>query len=273
MMQERKIELTDGPLYYKEYGIGPIVVLLHGFGEDSSIWKHQVNHLPGYRLLVPDLPGSGRSAMITDMSMEGMARAVQQLLVAKLAQGEKAVVVGHSMGGYITLALAEQYPHLLRGFGLFHSTAAADSEEKKEVRRKGIAFIQSHGGKAFLETTIPNLYSPHTKENKESLLKEHLSAAHNFLDAALVSYYVSMMNRKDRKDVLKNAAVPVLLILGRHDAAVPISDSWHQTHMADLSYIHILELSGHMGMVEEPQKSNEILAEYLNSLDNTLYKA
>jgi len=272
-MQERTIDLPQGPLYYRRYGDGPLVVLLHGFGEDGNIWNGVAGALEGFRILVPDLPGSGRSPMIADMSMEGLAAAVNGLLEAERAPGEKAALIGHSMGGYITLAFAEQFPQKLRGLGLFHSTAAADSAEKKETRQKGIAFIQSHGGGAFLQTAIPNLYSPVTRAERPVLVEAHLSTVHNFSDAALVSYYVSMMSRKERKDILKSTRVPVLMILGKYDTAVPVSDLWDQTHMADLSYIHILDLSGHMGMAEEPQKTNEILQEYLNSLDNTLYKA
>ena len=96
------------------------------------------------------------------------------------------------MGGYVALAFAEKWGEMLEGFGLFHSTAFADSAEKKEVRRKGIQFIERNGPYEFLKTTIPGLFSPASRENKTELIEELLKTAHNFSGAALVSYYVSM---------------------------------------------------------------------------------
>jgi len=112
------------------------VVLLHGFAEDGDVWKYQLADLAaGYLVIVPDLPGSGRSDMTDDMSIEGMALCVKKIidheLPANASLAEDGItMIGHSMGGYITLAFANKYPGLLAGFGLFHSTAFADTEEK-----------------------------------------------------------------------------------------------------------------------------------------------
>src|SRR5437667_131939 len=81
---------------------------------------------------IPELPGSGRSDMIDDMSIEGMDEAIHAII--DLEKKEKCIIIGHSMGGYITLAFAEKYPGYLSAFGLFHSTAYPDSEEKIAAR-------------------------------------------------------------------------------------------------------------------------------------------
>jgi pimeloyl-ACP methyl ester carboxylesterase len=265
----QNVQLPGGKnIGYRSFGEGPAVVLLHGFGEDGTVWDAQVNHIPGYRLLVPDLPGTGNSDLLQDMTMEGMADAVFTLLET-LTGKEPVTLVGHSMGGYITLAFAERYPQKLRSFGLFHSTAYADSEEKKATRRKGIEFIEQHGGPSFLKTTIPNLYSPTNRERLSYILQKHISLVHNFSDAALVSYYWSMMERPDRTAVLEGSRVPVLMVLGRHDTAVPLTDGLKQAHLSFLSYIHVLEESGHMGMWEEPERSNRILLDFINHTAKT----
>jgi pimeloyl-ACP methyl ester carboxylesterase len=270
-MQEKETILNGNRLFYRTVGEGPAIVLLHGFGEDSTIWKAQFDALPGFKLIIPDLPGSGRSETIEDMSMEGLAEMVHQLVIHEYhGQPGPVTMIGHSMGGYVTLAFADKYPNMLSGFGLFHSTSYADSEEKKEVRQKGIEFIEQHGPFEFLKTTIPNLYSPNTKELKKALIDEHIMASHNFSGAALVSYYLSMKQRPDRSHLLKQTHLPVLFIMGKYDSAVPLEDGLKQCHLPNQSYVYILEASGHMGMLEEPEKSNQILNEFLKATSNRL---
>ena len=137
-MEQKEIKYQGKRLSYRSRGEGLPVVLVHGFGEDSRVWDAQLDALKDYHLIVPDLPGTNRSEMIDDMSMEGMAAALERLIVHETAtvyykEGEpgSVVMIGHSMGGYITLAFAEKHPQMLRGFGLFHSSAYADTDEKK----------------------------------------------------------------------------------------------------------------------------------------------
>src|SRR5688572_7259971 len=148
-------------LHYEVIGKGPAVLLVHGFGEDSTVWRKQKEAIPGFQLILPDLPGSGSSEMINDMSMEGLAESL--LAILDQEKIEQCILIGHSMGGYVALAFAEKYANRLKGLGLFHSTAYADSEAKIETRRKGIQFIQEHGALAFLRTSTPNLFSPGSK--------------------------------------------------------------------------------------------------------------
>lgn len=249
-------------IFYRATGTGKPVILIHGFGEDGEVWRKQVSHLQDkFRLIVPDLPGSGKSELIDDMSMEGMAEVIHAIIHEEKI--EACPVIGHSMGGYIALALVEKYWNHVSAFGLFHSTAYADSEEKKATRRKGIDFIQQHGGFEFLKTAIPNLFSPGSKDKMPERIDEFIRQQHNFSAAALVSYYGAMMERPDLTGQLRKAAVPVLFIMGKYDNAVPLDDVLQQCHLPELSYIHILQKSGHMGMLEEPGGSNRILDKFL----------
>lgn len=251
-------------IHYRSYGSGKPVLFIHGFGEDSNIWNDIIDHLKDrYFLIVPDLPGSGQSEMTGDMSMEGMAEVMMAVLKASLASEGEASLIGHSMGGYIALAFAEKFPQAYSALGLFHSTAFADSEEKKSTRRKGIAFIREHGAHAFLKTVIPNLFSPGFKEENPSIIQKFIEEQHNFSPEALVSYYEAMMARPDRTPVLQKTAEPVLFIMGKYDNAVPLDDVLKQSHLPEKSYIHILRNSGHLGMMEEPVACNRILDKFL----------
>lgn len=261
-MQAKQVAHQNKKVEYRIAGSGPAVLLLHGFGEDGSIWQHQVKMLQNtFTVIVPHLPGTGRSELQEDMRMESLAESVKSVLDAEGIT--QCVMIGHSMGGYATLAFAERYPEYVMGFGLFHSTAFADSDEKKATRQKGIEFIRQHGAYAFLKTSVPNLYGPATKEAAPALIEQHLQSVQSATDAALIKYYEAMMARPDRTHVLQQATVPVLFVLGRHDAAVPPEDGWKQSHMPEKTYIHMLDHSGHMGMVEEVDKSNTLLNELL----------
>ncbi|WP_207515530.1 alpha/beta fold hydrolase [Longitalea luteola] len=256
--------LFDGkPVFYRKEGSGQPVVLIHGFSEDGTVWENQVEYLKSkFQLIIPDLPGSGQSPMNgADWSMEYFAECIRSILDKENIT--KTSMIGHSMGGYITLAFAEQYPDRLHSFGLFHSTAFADSEEKKTARRRGIEFIQQNGAAKFLEQSIPNLFSEITKKRQPELVQKILARYTNFVGQSLVNYYQAMMVRPDRTQVLKNFSGPVLFIMGKHDTAVPYEQGMQQSYMPGLSYIHTLEHSGHMGMWEEPELSNVFLEEFL----------
>jgi pimeloyl-ACP methyl ester carboxylesterase len=261
----RQISFKGKQLYYQCVGEGAPVVLVHGFGEDSSIWNAQAEFLQQqYRVLLPDLPGSGRSELLDDMSMEGLADAVRSVIDAEGL--ESCVLIGHSMGGYIALAFAEKYKEPLNGFGLFHSSAYADTDEKKATRRKGIAFIKEQGAFAFLKTSLPNLYSPATKEKRPALIEAQLQAMKYISGEALCAYYEAMMQRPERTEVLRQSAVPVLFILGRWDTAVPLADGLAQCRLPKIAYIDVFEESGHMGMAEETERSNAFLNRYLSDI-------
>jgi pimeloyl-ACP methyl ester carboxylesterase len=259
---EKIILYQNKKIFYRSTGTGQPVMLVHGFGEDGDVWKNQTDHLKDkFHLIIPDLPGTGRSEMINDMSMEGMAEVLHSIIHEENI--EKCSVIGHSMGGYITLALAGHYWNHVSAFGLFHSSAFADTEEKKETRKKGIEFIKQHGAFEFLKTSTPNLFSPHSKQQMPDSITDFISTLANFSGDALVSYYNAMMARPDRTAVLKNTENPVLFIAGEHDNAVPLNDVLKQCHLPEKSYFHVLRKSGHMGMIEEPEKANRILGEFL----------
>ena len=271
-MKEKYIAFHNTNVFYKTIGTGLPVVLIHGFAEDSNIWENQVEFLKDrFLLILPDLPGSGRSSFINNdnIGIAGYAEVIRQILLAE--QIEQCIMIGHSMGGYITLAYAEKYPESLLSFGLFHSSAYADDEIKVETRKKAIEFIKKNGSGAFLKTSIPGLfYSPLSVRPLE--VARHLvvrqvdsliEKGKSFSPEALIQYYKAMIARPDRTRILRKTALPVLLIMGEHDKAVPFKHSLEQSHIPYRSYIHVLRKSAHMGMLEEPGISNEILANFL----------
>ncbi|HKP32750.1 MAG TPA: alpha/beta hydrolase [Chitinophagaceae bacterium] len=237
------------------------VILVHGFGEDRRVWDQQVKHLEkNYKLIVPDLPGSGNEKL-ADVSMESMANYLKNILDEQSISS--CIMIGHSMGGYVTLAFAEKYPELLSGFGLFHSSAYADSEEKKETRKKAIEFIRKNGTREFLKTSVPNLIAKNTR-NREELIRKLIDEYAYFEPDALIAYYEAMIARPNRTTVLKEFTKPILMVLGVYDTAVPYEQGKEQVKLLQNPVVHTLKNSAHMGMLEEPAESNAILADYIN---------
>ena len=278
-MVEKTILYQNKKIFYRSIGSGDPVMLVHGFGEDGNVWRPPQTRpkkgLPNsqpwlfetpslinrFKFIIPDLPGSGQSEMIEDMSMEGMAEVLHSIIHEENI--DQCTVIGHSMGGYITLALVESYWNHVNAFGLFHSSAFADTDEKKETRKKGMEFIKQHGAFEFLKTSTPNLFSPNSKLQIPNSIDQFINSLKKFTPQALIAYYNAMMDRPDRTSVLKNTKNPVLFIAGEHDNAIPINDVLKQCHLPEKSYIHVLKKSGHMGMMEETKNANRILGEFL----------
>ena len=263
-MQEHALIEKDLSLFYRIAGEGEPVILIHGFAEDSSIWDGMIGGLRNeYKLIVPDLAGSGRSSgNMESVSMESLAEHINMILEKEKI--ESCYMIGHSMGGYITLAFAERHGEKLKGLGLFHSTAYADSEEKKNARNKNIDFIKKHGSGKFIEQAIPNLFSDYTKKQHPEYVNKLIEQYSNFSAISLVAYTEAMRDRPDRTEVLKKFQHPVLLIIGEFDTAVPIEQSLKLCKIAEFVYIYIGAHSGHLGMLEEPEYCLKAIRDFLS---------
>lgn len=261
-------EFDNLQIAYSQKGSGNAIVLIHGFGEDSHVWQGVADILQAnFKVVLIDLPGSGKSVLTTEAlqdeklsTIDFYADIVHALLLH--LKIDTCVMLGHSMGGYITLSFVDKYPQLLKGYGLVHSTAYADSDEKKANRQRGIAMMDEYGGYAFLKTTIPNLFSNAFKHTGSDTIDALIEAGKNFNVVALQNYYRAMMNRLDKTAVLKGSNLPVLFIIGTDDVAVPVKDSLEQTHMPICTYIHVLENAGHMSMIETPSKIVDFISKF-----------
>jgi len=254
-------------IHYVITGKGHPVVLLHGFGEDSSIWDNQVEFFKNkYRIIVPDLRGSGQSELLPneDLSIESMANDVKLILDAE--EIKTCVLFGHSMGGYITLAFAEMFPEKITGFGLIHSTSFADSEEKKIARKKGIEFIEQNGSSAFLRATIANLYGEKFKTASQEIFNHLLEKSLVIKKETLIAYYEAMMMRKDRTDILKKTKIPVLIFIGEEDKAVSPEDALYQSSLPAKCQVRLFQGIAHTGMWESPEVLNKEIHIFLNTI-------
>lgn len=261
---DRRIDFRDIKGFYTDEGKGETVVLIHGFCEDGSVWDYFREKLSAdFRLIVPDLPGFRNSAFTKqELTIDWMADFVRAILDKEKIQNP--IIIGHSMGGYIALALAERYPDLPAGIGLFHSHCFADDDEKKQNRQKGIDFVSKNGTAEFVSELYSNLFGEKFLSESKSTVEGLKAHAKIYPAETIMNCLKAMMNRPERVGVLKSFRKPVLFILGKRDKVISYEKSLEQCALPEVSEVHILENAGHMGMLEEPEKTLEVVAEFAN---------
>jgi pimeloyl-ACP methyl ester carboxylesterase len=242
-------------------GTGKPVVLLHGFCESNQVWGVFANLLAQRcQLIIPDLPGFGASQLPkTPFSIDDVAEIMWQWLDS--INVKNPVLVGHSLGGYVTLAMTHRRSDSVSGFSLFHSTAKADTPEKKQNRDKTIEFVNKNGVEPYIKTYVPGLFF--NKENPA--MKDVYDIAYSTPAATLVAYTEAMRDRPARRNVLDDFDKPVLIIAGEKDDIIPLDTLMDQAIQLRKGRLSILSDTGHMGMLESVNRSVEIVSQFVGA--------
>ncbi|WP_312344197.1 alpha/beta fold hydrolase [Chryseobacterium binzhouense] len=233
------------------------LVLLHGFMENISIWNDLEKKLSkDFTLFKIDLPGHGKSETIAEVhTMELMADEVKKVLDQEKIKNFH--LLGHSMGGYVSLAFAEKFPQDLKTLTLFFSTFLADDEEKKEQRRKSYRIIKdafTHYAKA----GIPNLFNPNERDVLEGKIETALEVALSTNNLGALACVKGMVERPERKHILEKLDSKILVIAGKHDNAVKTETMIK--NLPDRTNIKSYVLDcGHNGHWEKPSICAEII--------------
>ena len=246
------IEYKGTSIFYTDEGEGQAIVLLHGFLENGSMWNNLKPQLikSNCRVVNIDLLGHGQSGCLGYIhTMEVMAETVYNVLAELNINSFK--IIGHSMGGYVALAIAETYPDLINGLCLLNSTAIEDSEERKQNRDRAIEAVkQNH--KTFVRMSISNLFASNNiekfKDQIETIRNEAIKTPLQGIIAALEG----MKIRTNREFVLQNTSFPKMMIIGRKDPVIEYNTDLIQ--VLD-SNIEIVEFSdGHMSHIENKKE-------------------
>jgi pimeloyl-ACP methyl ester carboxylesterase len=251
-------------IFADDRGSGKTVVLLHGFLETHAIWSQFAQALSAhYRVLSFDLPGFGKSHL-PDKEDFSISDVAEEILIELKAMGiEVASVIGHSLGGYVALAMVEKEPTLFSSFGLFHSTALADTPEKKEARTKTADFVKRNGALAF----TANFISPLFADPLHPAISFIAEIATQTKEKTVVRYLYAMRNRPDRTSILKEFTGTTLFLAGVSDTIIPIASIENQVKIAQKPHFLPLKGVGHMGMVEAFSLTLEIVSQFLEEAD------
>jgi pimeloyl-ACP methyl ester carboxylesterase len=240
-------------------GSGYPVLLVHGFPFDKSIWDDFVPRIEkSFRVILTDLPGLGESEPLTvPFTIDQVAATVIEAL--KEEGIRDCALVGHSLGGYVVLAMAALEPKMFSRLVLFHSTAHADSQEKKANRDKVIDFVKGSGAAAFTSSFINPLFADpkHPQVGKVREIAMRASAD------AVTGYTQAMRDRPDRTAVLTRFRKPILIVAGEKDPGIPVESIRSQASLSPEIQVHLLANVGHMGMYENPDESALTIVNFL----------
>ncbi|WP_114747923.1 alpha/beta fold hydrolase [Pleomorphovibrio marinus] len=247
---------------FSSLGTGQPVILIHGFCETKELWEDFQPALSySGQVFCPDLPGFGESKLTKgdpftiDFVAEQMVKWLADLNI------KDPILIGHSLGGYVALAILAMASENIKAVGLFHSTAFPDNKQKKLVREKAVKFVENYGSGPFVENFIPQLFSgPHLERHKGTIAKLILRGK-DIPSETIIAYSKAMRDRPDRVDVLKKFTGKKCFIAGEFDTAVSITASrQHQDWVDD--YLEIKQC-GHMGMFEKPNETLVFLQQFI----------
>lgn len=245
-------------IVFDQKGSGPALIFIHGFPMHRKVWQdfHQ-NFISSNTVYMPDLPGFGESPLLKSGFTLGEVGAAMNKW-AEDNKIHKAVVVGHSLGGYVALEMIRQHPDNYRGLVLFHSTAYADSEEKKDSRTKVVQFIRDNGVTAFTSNFIQPLFY----DANHSAIADVRALCVSAGEKAVVGYTQAMRDRPDNTSVLRQYPGAVLLLGGAHDKGIPPETLERQAELNASIQLEILEDAAHMGMFESREACSRLIGQF-----------
>lgn len=256
-MEENAITLSNPiVLYALRQGEGDIpLLLIHGFPLDHTIWSKQITALGDtYQVIAPDLRGHGRSvAPNGPYSVDLMAQDIIATLDA--LEIDKAVWVGHSMGGYITLAGWRLAPERFAGIGFVATQHLADSIEARQKRYDLIDRIKKEGAEAAVNT---NLFAPDTSKDTQ-YYQDTVQIMRLTPEEGLIGSLHAMATRPDSTDTLKMIDVPALVLAGKEDQIIPAERAAQMAALLPDEEWVMVEGAGHMPMLEQVPQTTQAL--------------
>ncbi|HIP27509.1 MAG TPA: alpha/beta hydrolase [Flavobacteriaceae bacterium] len=232
---------------FTDIGKGNVVVLLHGFLENSTMWDKITPILSKKnRVITIDLLGHGNSENLSYVhTMEDQAQMVKAVL--NHLKLRRYIIAGHSLGGYVALAFAELFTDNIKKLCLINSTALPDTPEKQINRDRAIKMVKQNKD-TFIKIAIPNLF---TKESKVKYKTEIDSVKKEALKTSLQGVIASlegMKIRKDRTSILHNTTFEKLFIIGRKDPLLSYKTLINQTNKTNTKITEFT--NGHMSHIE-----------------------
>ena len=260
------IQYKDTQINFEMNGEGTPIVLLHGFLESLNVWGDFAHSLSRqFKTISIDLPGHGDSGIPQgDLTVEEMASAVMEVL--KRTNTDRCIMVGHSMGGYVTLAFADLFPEKLYGFSLFHSVATPDTDEKREARGQAIKKVEKGQAKEIIQSHVPSTFAEKNRPSLSPVIQALTEDSLRTSPEGIIAALKAMQKRPDRQHLLKEPHSPVLYYLGHLDPFIPLEVSKEQANLSPAIHKVDLKNAGHMGHIEEKDKALNGLIDFVTQI-------
>lgn len=246
------------PLHISDTKTGTkVLVLLHGYMETMAIWDDFIPLLDkDIRVIRVDLPGHGMSGTQPDINTVDFAAEAVHEAIGKCGVS-KCVIAGHSMGGYVALAFAANYPESTEGLCLFHSTPNPDPEEKRGGRDREIALIREGKMTLAIAKGIPHMFATDNETRFAAKIEEIKEVAEVCEPEGIIACLEGMKARPDRNGFMAGFKKPLLFIFGEKDRYISLEVARGLAEKYKQAEVLWLANSGHNGFIEEPEKVAE----------------
>ncbi|MEM7454547.1 MAG: alpha/beta hydrolase [Planctomycetota bacterium] len=270
-MAVKSIEIDGAKWNVIDQGEGEIILLIHGFPLDHTMWSGQIEDLSSeFRIIAPDLAGFGKSELHERQKSDArdqttirqMADEVAMLL-DKLGVDEPVTYCGLSMGGYIGWEFFRHYRDKIRRLIAVDTRAVADEPQVVRGRATVAKLVLEKGSRQLVRPMSRRLFSMATLANRRELAQSARDtiAACDPRAAAAGSY--AMGSRADSSDLLQSIDCPTLVVVGELDV---ISTPEEMKGIADAIPGAVFETiidAGHLAPMERPVIFNEIVRKFM----------
>ena len=260
-----KITVNNLSVSYSDEGpiSGTTLLFIHGFPFNKSMWNMQIDALKAdYRVVAYDVRGHGSA----DAGEENFSIDVftnDLLFFMDALSLKKPILCGLSMGGYIALNAIDKFPNHFKALVLSDTQCAADMPEIKAKKMKAIEAIHKGGVEKYAEESIKNLFATTSFSTRQ---KEIAAIREMILTTSVQSLSYTLFALSERKGTcskLQDIAVPVLILVGKEDKITPPAASKLMHEKIQGSLMSIIEHSGHVPNLENPDQFNLKLIQFL----------
>jgi len=265
MAEVRTIRVGEAQWHLVDQGAGPVVLLVHGFPLDHTMWRPQIEALGGqYRVIAPDLPGFGRNPPVDGtLTMEHLADSLAALLDA-LGIDEKICLCGLSMGGYVAFRFWHRHAGRVRALVLCDTRSAADSDEAAANRHKLAETVLADGSGPVAELMLPKLLWEASVHNQPALAEQLSATMRTAAPTTLAAALRGMAQRPDSRELLATFDVPTLVIVGQHDAISTVEEMREIATAIAGAEFAVIPDAGHMAPLENPAAVHAALIPFLD---------
>jgi pimeloyl-ACP methyl ester carboxylesterase len=261
----KTVQLGDTQWCYEEKGNGPAIVFIHGFPMDHRIWLDQLDGLSStYRVIAVDLKGFGNSRSTQAFTIDSMADDLAQFIGA--VNAAPCVLVGLSMGGYISFSLAARHPEVLRALIIVSSKAEADTPQAREGRQKMAELAQKAGANPVAEQMLPRVLSEQTMASRNDLVEKMRQIMEACPANSIANASFAMRDRADRTPDLPGLQMPVLIMLGEKDHLIPLDAGQKMAEACPKGRFVAVPNAGHMAPMESPAAVNAGIKQFISTL-------
>jgi len=253
---QRLVSVHGVELALDDRGSGPALLFVHGYPLDGTLWRHQAGAFAGWRTLIPDLRGMGRSdAPDLGYSMATYADDLAALLDA--VGVDDVVLVGLSMGGYVAFEFLRRHRPRVRALALVDTRAQADSAEGRRARETAMADARDGGAPLIADQMLPRVLAKGAPESLRESVRAMMAATPV---PGIVGALAAMRDRPDSTELLPALeGLPTLVVVGAEDTITPPAAAEAMAKAIPGARLAVVPGAGHLAPLEQPEAFNQHL--------------